>query len=353
MLCSIKLSRDTHHRARAVIFGLSGPALTSSERSLFATMEPLGFILFGRNCVEPAQVRALVADLRGTVGRADAPVLIDQEGGRVARLRPPHWREAPAAAQFAALARTDESRAEQAAWLNARILAADLADLGITVDCAPVLDVPQPRAHDVIGDRAVGDTAERSALLGRAWCDGLLAGGILPVIKHIPGHGRALVDSHFNVPVVNALREELEQVDFAPFHALRAMPWAMTAHVVYADLDPLLPATTSPTVIESVIRGTIGFQGILVSDDICMAALGGPVAGRASAALLAGCDIVLHCDGNLAEMGLVAAACPPLSSCLHDRLLRAERMRHDPEPFDRPAATAHLAALLDGATGTA
>ena len=316
-------------------------------------MEPLGFILFARNCVEPAQVRALIADLQGAVGRADAPVLIDQEGGRVARLRPPHWREAPAAARFAALARTDEAQAEQAAWLNARILAADLADLGITVDCAPVLDVPQPGAHEVIGDRAVGDTAERSALLGRAWCDGLLAGGILPVIKHIPGHGRALVDSHVGLPVVSARREELEQVDFAPFRALSAMPWAMTAHVVYADLDPSLPATTSPRVIESVIRGTIGFHGILVSDDICMAALGGPVAGRASAALLAGCDIVLHCDGNLAGMESVAAACPPISPRLRDRLLRAERMRQQPEPFDRRSATARLAALLDGAAGLA
>jgi beta-N-acetylhexosaminidase len=343
----------TQHQPRAVIFGLSGPALTSSERSLFAAVDPLGFILFARNCVEPAQVRALIADLQETVGRDDVPVLIDQEGGRVARLRPPHWREAPAAARFAALARTDEARAKEAAWLNARILATELAELGITVDCAPVLDVPQPGAHEVIGDRAVGDTAERSALLGRAWCEGLLAGGVLPVIKHIPGHGRALVDSHLSLPVVSALRVELEQIDFAPFHALRAMPWAMTAHVVYAALDPTLPATTSPTVIGSVIRGTIGFQGVLVSDDICMAALGGPVAGRASAALRAGCDIVLHCNGKLAEMKAVAAACPPLSSRLQDRLLRAVTMRRQPGPFDRPAATARLTALLDGATGTA
>jgi beta-N-acetylhexosaminidase len=336
-----------------VIFGLSGPTLSSTERSLFAAADPLGFILFARNCIEPAQVRALVADLREAVGRNDAPVLIDQEGGRVARLRPPHWRAAPAAARFAVLARTDEAQAREAAWLNARMLAAELADLGITVDCAPVLDVPHPGAHEVIGDRAAGDTAERAALLGRAWCDGLLAGGVLPVIKHIPGHGRALVDSHFSVPVVWASRPELEQVDFAPFRALRAMPWAMTAHVVFSALDPSFPATTSSTVIGSVIRGTIGFQGVLVSDDICMAALGGPVAARASAAVRAGCDIVLHCNGALAEMEAVAAVCPPISLEVQDRLLRAESMRQQPGSFDRPAATARLTALLDGATGTA
>jgi beta-N-acetylhexosaminidase len=347
------VNRKTQHHQRAVIFGFSGPALTSSERSFFAAVDPLGFILFARNCIDPAQVRALVADLRETVGRTDAPVLIDQEGGRVARLRPPHWRHAPAAAQFASLARTDEAQATEAAWLNARMLAADLAELGITIDCAPVLDVPQPGAHEVIGDRAVGETAQHSVLLGRAWCEGLLAGGVLPVIKHIPGHGRALVDSHLSLPVVTAPRAELEQVDFAPFHALRAMPWAMTAHVVYAALDPFFPATTSPTVIGSVIRDMIGFEGVLISDDVCMAALGGPVDARAAAALLAGCDVVLHCNGKLAEMEAAAAACPPMRSEAQGRLLRAERMRHQPDAFDRPAAAERLAALLDGAAGTA
>jgi beta-N-acetylhexosaminidase len=327
--------------------------LTSAERSLFIDANPLGFILFARNCIDPDQVRALVADLRSTVGRADAPVLIDQEGGRVARLRPPYWREAPAAARFAELARTSKARAKQAAWLNARMLAADLAELGITVDCAPVLDVPQPGAHKVIGDRAVGDTAELSAMLGRAWCEGLLAGGVLPVIKHIPGHGRALIDSHVGLPVVNAERAELERVDFAPFHALRAMPWAMTAHVVFSALDPSSPATTSPAVIRSVIRGAIGFQSLLVSDDICMSALGGSVDARATAALRAGCDIVLHCNGALTEMEAVATACPPISSGVKGKLLRAEAMRLWPGAFDRMAAAARLAALLDGAMDTA
>jgi beta-N-acetylhexosaminidase len=229
------------------------------------------------------------------------------------------------------------------------MLAADLAELGITVNCAPVIDVPQPGAHGIIGDRAVGDTAERSAMLGRAWCKGLLAGGVLPVIKHIPGHGRALVDSHVHLPVVNTERAELERVDFAPFRALRAMPWAMTAHVVFSALDPSSPATTSPTVIQEVIRGAIGFQGLLVSDDICMAALGGSVDGRASAVLRAGCDVVLHCNGVLTEMQAVATACPPVSSHVRDKLLQAESMRLQPEAFDRTTAAARLTALMNEA----
>lgn len=327
--------------------------LTRRERAFFAAANPLGFILFARNCIDPEQVRGLVEDLRETVGRQDAPILIDQEGGRVARLRPPHWREAPAAARFAALARVDRAQAQEAVWLNARMLAEDLAMLGITVDCAPVLDVPQPGAHEVIGDRAVGDTAELSTLLGRAWCDGLLDGGVVPVIKHIPGHGRALVDSHFDLPVVTASRAELEQVDFAPFHALRAMPWAMTAHVVFTALDPSCPVTTSPVVIESIIRGAIGFKGVLVSDDICMAALGGAVAARAAAALRAGCDLVLHCNGRLEEMETVAAACPQITPQAKNRLLRADRMRRKPGELDVSMAAERLAALLSEAAGTA
>lgn len=327
--------------------------MTDAERALFADADPLGFILFARNCIDPRQVRALVADLRDTVGRADAPVLIDQEGGRVARLRPPHWRHAPPAAQFADLARTSQARAKEAAWLNARMLAADLAELGITVNCAPVLDVPQPGAHEVIGDRAVGDTPERATVLGQAWCEGLLASGVLPVIKHVPGHGRALVDSHASLPVVAARREELEQVDYVPFRALRAMPWAMTAHVVFTALDPVFPATTSRTVITEVVRGAIGFQGVLVSDDICMSALGGPHAERASAALRAGCDVVLHCSGSIAEMASVAAVCPAMSSQTQERLHRAEMLRRDHVPFDRLLTAARLAELMDRATDTA
>jgi beta-N-acetylhexosaminidase len=335
-----------NHDPRAVIFGVSGDSLSADERRLFADADPLGFILFSRNCIAPEQVRALVCDLRNAVGRADAPVLIDQEGGRVARLGPPHWRAAPAAARFAALADVDESRAVEAAWLNARVLAAELTDLGIDVDCAPVLDVPQPGAHRVIGNRAFGESPERVAMLGRATCAGLLAGGVLPVIKHLPGHGRATADSHAELPVVDAGREELERVDFAPFRALNAMPWAMTAHVVYKALDPAAPATTSAVVIEDAIRGTIGFDGVLISDDLCMNALAGPPEDRARAALAAGCDIALHCNGVLAEMEAVAAACPPLAPATRDRLSRAAAMRGEQETFGVQAALVRLGALL-------
>ncbi len=335
-----------NNHSRAVIFGVCGPDLSDDERRFFADADPLGFILFSRNCVSPDQVRALVCDLREAVGRAGAPVLIDQEGGRVARLGPPHWRAAPAAARFAEIAGADPSQAAEAAWLNARLLAAELADLGIDVDCAPVLDIPQPGAHKVIGDRAFGGIPEQVARLGRATCEGLLAGGVLPVIKHLPGHGRATADSHIDLPVVDAAREELAKVDFAPFRALNTMPWAMTAHVVYTALDPTAPATTSSVVIEQVIRGAIGFDGVLISDDLCMKALEGSPDRRAKAALTAGCDIALHCNGELAEMEAVAAACPPLSSAARARLSRAEATRLRPEPFDVGAALERMDAML-------
>lgn len=333
-------------RPRAVVFGLSGPSLSDHERRFFAEADPLGFILFARNCVDRGQVRRLVNDLRASVGRDDAPVLIDQEGGRVARLRPPVWRAAPPALRFAEAMRAGVEGAAGAAFWNARLIAADLAELGITVDCAPVLDVPQPGSHDVIGDRAVGDTPERASVLGRAWCEGLLAGGVLPVIKHLPGHGRAAVDSHVGLPVVHAEAAELEEVDLVPFRALREMPWAMTAHVVYQALDPASPATTSSVVIAEVIRRRIGFDGVLVSDDICMGALGGPVGARAAAALGAGCDVVLHCNGVAEEMAAVAEACTPLTVAAAARLARAEAQRQPPKPFDRAAAIARVDALV-------
>ncbi len=331
---------------RAVIFGVCGDALTDGERRLFAAADPLGFILFARNCLSPAQVGALVADLRRTVGRADAPVLIDQEGGRVARLGPPHWRRPPPAARFAELSAVDAAAAVEATWLNARVMAAELAALGIDVDCAPVLDIPQPDAHPVIGDRALGDHPERVALLGRAVCEGLLAGGVTPVIKHLPGHGRAAADSHAELPVVDVRREALEEIDFLPFRALNAMPWGMTAHVVYTALDPAAPATTSREVIERVIRGAIGFDGVLISDDLCMNALAGPPAQRLRAALAAGCDVALHCNGVLAEMEAVAAVCPPLGTAALARLQRARAMPRAPEPFAVEAALDRLEQLL-------
>lgn len=334
---------------RAAIFGLSGPILLDREQAFFRDADPLGFILFARNCIDPDQVRALIGALRDCVGRDDAPVLIDQEGGRVQRLRPPHWRAAPAGSRFAALAERDENDAVEAAWLNARMLALELAELGITVNCAPVLDVPAPGAHTIIGDRAHGDTPERVALLGRAVCAGLLAGGVLPVIKHIPGHGRAGVDSHAGLPVVEVPRAVLERTDFAPFCALSMMPWAMTAHVVYTAIDPERPATTSPQVIETVVREWIGFDGLVLSDDLCMNALSGLPAERAAATLAAGVDVVLHCNGQLAEMEAVAAVCPPLGPKAQDRLRRGEAMRAAGHVAVLPqAARLRLDSLLEG-----
>lgn len=332
----------------AVVFGCGGAVLTDAEARFFRDADPLGLILFKRNCASPGQVRALVAAFRDAVGRADACVLIDQEGGRVARLTPPHWRAAPAAGRFAAIARTDAARAVAAARLNARLIAAELADLGITLDCAPVLDVPAPGADAVIGDRAAGGTPEHAALLGRAVCDGLLAGGVLPVIKHIPGHGRARVDSHRALPVVDAPVAALEAVDFPPFVALRDAPWAMTAHIVYSALDSDRPATASPTVIAGTIRGRIGFDGVLVSDDLTMEALSGDLRDRAESALAAGCDVALHCDGQLAAMERVAAGSAPLRADSADRVARAEARRTSAEPFDAAAAGAELDRLIEG-----
>ncbi|MCP5368466.1 MAG: beta-N-acetylhexosaminidase [Hyphomicrobiales bacterium] len=334
----------------AAVLGCAGPRLDGDERRFFRDADPLGFILFQRNCQDPDQVRALVADLRDAVGRADAPVLIDQEGGRVARLKPPHWRAAPPAADFCRLFKRDPDRGVEAMALNARLLAAELADLGITVDCAPVLDLPRPDGDPVIGDRACGDTPETAALLGRTQAEGLMAGGVLPVIKHVPGHGRATVDSHAALPVVRAPRSELEATDFAPFKALADMPWAMTAHVVYTAIDPDRPATLSPEVIADVIRGHMGFDGVLVSDDLSMGALSGGLGNRAGDCLAAGCDLALHCNGDRTEMAAVAAGCRPLDAAGLARVARgAARLPGAPAPFDRDAAARRLAALLEAA----
>lgn len=333
---------------RAVIFGVAGTELSDPERRFFTETNPLGLILFARNCSAPDQVRALATAFRDAVGRDDAPVLIDQEGGRVARLKPPYWRQAPAQNLFSHLAVDDDDRAAEAAWLNARLLAAELAELSISVDTLPVLDIPQADADPIIGDRAAGDTPERAARLGRRTCEGLLSGGVLPVIKHIPGHGRATVDSHLALPVVTTARGDLERIDFAPFRALADMPWGMTAHVVYEAIDPEAPATTSRPVIEGIIRGVIGFDGLLLSDDLCMRALDGSPAERAEAALAAGCDVALHCSGDLGEMEALAAACTPLSDTALERLDRGEQRRKGVETFDSEAALARLDVLLQG-----
>jgi beta-N-acetylhexosaminidase len=281
--------------------------------------------------------------MRAAVGRPGAPVLIDQEGGRVARLRPPEWRAYPAAARIAALPDPD---AAEAAFLGARLTADDLAVLGVTVDCMPVLDLPAPGADPVIGDRAYGSDPERVARLGRAVCDGLLAGGVLPTIKHMPGHGRAGVDSHKALPRVPASRAELAGHDFAPFRGLAGMPWGMTAHIVFEAIDPGAPATMSASVIGDIIRGEIGFDGVLSTDDISMGALAGDLATRTRRALAAGCDVVLHCSGVLSEMREIAAAAPSLTEAAAARVARGEALRRrSRQPFERAAAEARFAAL--------
>ncbi|MFZ3235373.1 MAG: beta-N-acetylhexosaminidase [Stellaceae bacterium] len=330
---------------RAVVLGCAGEELGAGERRFFAAADPAGFILFRRNCSAPGQVRRLVEALRDSVDRADAPVLIDQEGGRVARLRPPQWRAYPAAAQIAAL---PDPLAEEAARLGARLIADDLARLGITVDCLPVLDLPVAGADRVIGDRAYGGDAGRVARLAGAVCDGLLEGGVLPVLKHIPGHGRARVDSHYACPVVETGHDELSRLDFAPFRSLAAMPWAMTAHIVYRALDPGAPATLSAAVIGEVVRGEIGFDGVLISDDLSMRALGGGLGDRVRRALAAGCDLVLHCNSDRGEMEEIAAAAAPLTAAAKARLARGEALRSAPGGFDRAEVERRFDALMAG-----
>ena len=331
---------------RAVIFGCSGPALTEAERDFFRAADPLGFILFARNCKTPGQVRTLTGTLRDCVGRDQAPVLIDQEGGRVQRLRPPHWRDAPAAAAFGRIDADDPDRARAAVRLNARLIAAELAALGIDVDCLPVLDVPAAGAHDIIGDRAFARDPAVVAELGRAACEGLIAGGVLPVIKHIPGHGRATADSHASLPRVAAAAEDLAAMDFGPFRALNDMPWAMTAHVVYESIDATAPATLSPVVVGGTIRGDIGFDGLLLTDDISMGALDGPMAVRTAQSLAAGCDVVLHCNGEMTEMDEIAAVAPEMTAAALARLAAGRLAVAGADAFDAKAGLARLAALM-------
>jgi beta-N-acetylhexosaminidase len=331
--------------ASACILGCRGPVLAVDERAFFAETAPWGFILFGRNVETPHQVRGLVASLREAVGR-DAPVLIDQEGGRVQRLRPPHW---PLYPPGRAYGRLPIDRRREITRLGARLLAHDLSGLGIDVDCLPVLDVPDPDGHEVIGDRAYAETPDEVAVLGRAAAEGLIAGGVLPVIKHIPGHGRALADSHQQLPVVLADRAALEARDFAPFKALSDMPMAMTAHVVYAALDPDRPATLSKPLIEEVIRGAIGFDGLLMTDDLSMQALSGGFRERAESALTAGCDLVLHCNGELGEMQAVAAGAGALQGRASERAAAAlARLATAAEPFDAAEARARFDAAFEG-----
>lgn len=331
--------------SRAFIAGCSGLDLTPDEIAFFRDARPWGFILFKRNIGTPEQVRRLCDALRATVGRDDAPILIDQEGGRVQRMGPPHWPVYPPASAFARAGDDLESRCELIR-LGARLIGHDLRSVGITVDCLPVLDVPVPGSHNVIGDRAYGHDPDTVAICGRAAAEGLLDIGVLPVVKHMPGHGRGMADSHYHLPVVDASREELEAQDFAPFRALADMPLAMTAHVVYTAFDPERPATTSPTVMREVIRGHIGYDGLVMSDDLSMNALAGSLAERAAAAFAAGCDMGLHCNGQLSEMQAVASETPVLAGDAARRADAALARLVQPAVFDVAEARARLDAAL-------
>jgi beta-N-acetylhexosaminidase len=334
---------------KAFIVGISGPELNADERAFIRAERPWGFILFKRNIDTPKQVATLVDELKKSAGRPDVPVLIDQEGGRVQRLSPPHWPAYPSGALFGRLYDLDPALGLTAARLSARLIADDLWQLGIMVDCLPLADVPVAGADAVIGDRAYGTEPGKVAAIARAVTEGLEQGGILPVLKHIPGHGRGTADSHLRLPTVDTPVNELEMTDFAAFQPLADLPMAMTAHVVFSALDPVHPATTSATIIERVIRGVIGFQGLLMSDDVSMNALSGSIAERTKAIFAAGCDTVLHCNGSLEEMREVAAETPELSGTALVRAERALASRGPPQPFDRAAARAELDAMMSRA----
>lgn len=327
---------------KSFICGCVGLALNDEERAFLREEDPWGLILFKRNISDREQVRALTRSFRECVGRADAPVLIDQEGGRVQRMAPPHWRAYPAAAAIEGGLKP--SPAEAAARLIGRLIAADLAEVGITIDCAPVLDVADSLTHAAIGNRAFSSRPERVAAMGRAVAEGLLAGGVAPVIKHMPGHGRARVDSHHELPIVEAGRGELKR-DFAPFAALKHLPMAMSAHLLFTAIDRKRPATMSPPVVAEVMRGEIGFDGLIMSDDLSMKALKGPFAERAAAVIEAGLDIVLHCNGDLDEARAVASAVPVLSGASLRRADASLAAIKPPQAFDVELAESELAAV--------
>ena len=345
-------------RPLAAIFGCSGAELNAEEKSFFRDADPLGFIIFSRNVENPSQLHKLVSDLRETVGRESVPVLIDQEGGRVARLGQPNWPTFPPAETYAKIFAHNNENGVTAAHLGGRLIGHELFQLGITVDCAPVLDIPQPSADPIIGDRAFGNDVETIITLARAFAEGLMHSGVAPVIKHIPGHGRALVDSHEHLPRVDATMDELEK-DFSTFKALNYMPWAMTAHVVYTAIDDKNPATLSSDVIANIIRKQIGFRGFLVSDDLSMKALEGEMQSRAQLALGAGCDAVLHCNGDMEEMVKVASGAKQITSSSWARFKLGNLQRHiageeekEDDEFDLSEAKNNFDALINSAGKT-
>ena len=330
-----------------MILGCSGHRLTEAERAFYAEARPWGFILFRRNIDSPEQVRTLTAELRDCIGDADAPILIDQEGGRVQRMGPPHWPKYPPGEAYLK-ATNDPLAARELVRLGARLMAHDLKAVGINVDCLPVLDTPVPGSHEIIGDRAYAHDPATVAQLGRAAAEGMLAGGVLPVIKHMPGHGRAFADSHHDLPVVHADLTTLDGWDFAPFKALSDMPLAMTAHVVFDAIDPKRPATTSKKAIR-LMREDLGFGGLIMTDDLSMKALSGSLRERAEASLKAGCDVVLHCNGDLDEMRQVAEGTGALKGRAAKRAEAAMTgIVHTPEPLDLHEARERFDALLAG-----
>jgi beta-N-acetylhexosaminidase len=343
---------------RACILSVSGTRLTADEGKLLADANPFGLIFMGRSCADPAQVRALVDQVHEATGR-NTLIFIDQEGGRVRRLRPPNWPDFPAAGVFAELYKRDREAGLEACWLGHRLIAAELEPMGLHADCAPVADLRQPEAHQIVGDRAFGESVEQVAALCRAALEGLAAGGVAGVIKHLPGHGRALADTHESLPTVSASRGELSATDFACFKALHDAPMAMTAHIAYSALDGSTPATHSAKIIAEIIRGEIGFDGLLMTDDMGMKALGGTLAERGTRAIAAGCDMLLHCSGFLkepaailAEMAEVASVAPVLSGEALRRAIDAEQATTQLGPFDVEEGWARFRKLMSGA-GTA
>ena len=330
---------------KAVIFGIEGPSLSDKEIDFFKSVKPVGFILFARNCLNPSQLKNLISELKVTVHDDDILILIDQEGGRVARLGPPNWPKRPSAGVFARLAQENLALASEALDLNSRLIAEDLRELGINVNCAPVLDILRRGADPIIGDRSFGHNVEQVSALGKVFCKGLLKGGILPVIKHIPGHGRAIVDSHKAMPSVDVPWNELSNSDFVPFKNLSDMPLAMTAHILYRDIDPRSLVTISEKVIEEVIRKEILFEGFLITDDLSMDALEGTLTERTRSSLSAGCDTALHCNGNMEEMIEIASAIEELTDVAKLRLNRALARIKNIEPFDKTEAMDKLVSL--------
>jgi beta-N-acetylhexosaminidase len=330
----------------ALITGLAAETVTSDEVAFLRGCRPAGIILFARNCRDHEQIRKLIGDAKDAIGGADLLVLIDQEGGRVQRLRPPLGRALPPADRYGLRFESDPAAGLEAAGLAARLVADDLLALGINTNCTPVLDLPADDGHAVIGDRAYGRDVSQIAALGRAVAEGFLAGGVLPVVKHIPGHGRATQDSHFDLPVVGASRADLSETDFSPFKLLRDMPLAMTAHVVFTALDAAAPASASPIVTEEIIRGEIGFDGLLMSDDLSMKALSGPMRSRAASVITAGTDIALHCNGEFSEMEAAAEGVPVLAGAALRRFEVALALIGKRQPFDIERAEALLASTL-------